>query len=429
MILGCSGNHDLLAQRKVDAGTPVDVTAEDVRGDEGRAVAPTPDVVEASLDPQIEVIDVSEPPEPPGRWTLTWLNGLVDAESAQFCFVPVVGGEEKRDQVILEPAGGLRFGESLVLAELRGVDLSAMDLRPYAVVGGGAGSDAGPGCSAILNAQDGAARENRGNGGNGGDGGDGAARGPVAVGLPLIPAGTLVEGRSYLGVVTGCAWPWPYPDVDAAADVHEAGNDAKSDDASDAMDSGGSRDAPRDADAADGSDAEPADVAMDVFRPPARAAICGASTGLPNAGLVLVRMSQRDVGTNFGFQAVHASTAVAGARIALERAGGSAPVLSIDLGPFQIVPRDGLTSVTRTDFGPSLGAAALRVASLTGIFPAVTVSFASALAASGIDESGLLEGNRLSLVLIGAQPGQNPGPPWNGSRIAVVRNTPGGGGN
>jgi hypothetical protein len=163
---------------------------------------------------------------------------------------------------------------------------------------------------------------------------------------------------------------------------------------------------------------------MDVFRRPSRAAICGSSSDAPNAGLVLVRLSRREVGACFGFQAVHASAAVAGARIALERAGGDVPILSADIAPYQIVPRDGLTTVTRNDFGPSVGAATLRVASPVSAFPTAAFSLASALAEGDIDEAALVEGDRLSLVLIGAQPGQTPGPPWNAARMAVVRNAP-----
>jgi hypothetical protein len=344
-------------------------------------------------------MDVSEPPEPPGRWTFTWTNGLVDADGARFCFVPVAGEKEMRDQTVPLPAGGLPFGKSLVLGELRGIDPSTMGVHPYAVVGGGSGADGGSGCGAILDAADGAVAD------------DGAVRGPVAVSLPLIPPGTLAEGRSYLGVATGCALRWPYADA-------EAGPDAPND-------SEGGPDADAGPDAEAGTDASPIDAATaDVFRPPLRAAICGASTGAPNAGLVLVRLSRRDVGPRVGLQAVHASTTVAGARITVERTGGSAPLFSADLAPYQIVPRDGLIAVTRDAFGSSIGEATLRVASPAIAFPAVSISLASALAESGIDETALMEGDLLSLVLIGAQPGQSPAPPWNAARIAIVRNAP-----
>lgn len=398
-LAGCSGDHDFFAQRNVDAATPADVSgALDTRGEERRNDVPPADAWEASLDDRL---DVSEPPEPPGRWSFTWTNGLVDAESARFCFVPVVGEREMRDQVVPVPPAGLPFGKSLVLGELRGVDLTTMGVHPYAVVGGGAAAEGGTTCAAILDAQDGAVAD------------DGAARGPVAIALPLIPAGTLAEGRSYLGVVTGCALRWPYAD---AADA-EAGNDADADRDAEPDAEAGREAGEGGADAAEGGDAN-------VFRPPDRAATCGASSRAPNAGLVLVRLSRRDVGARFGLQAVHASTAVAGARIAVERIAGSAPVFSADLGPNQIVPRDGLTAVTRDDFGSSIGVALLRIASPVSAFPSAVFSLGPALAASGIEESALVEGDLLSLVLLGAQPGQNPGPPWNGARIAVVRNAP-----
>jgi hypothetical protein len=248
-------------------------------------------------------------------------------------------------------------------------------------------------------------------------GSDGAGRGVVAISLPLMPAGSLLEGRSYLGVVTGCARPWPFSDVEAGMDGGEGGSDV-SEAGADVGEAG------RDVSDA-GADTGGIDIAtVDVFRPPARAAICGSSSDAPNAGLVLVRMSQREVGARFGFQAVHASTAVATARIAIERAGGASPIFSADLGPYQIVPRDGLIAVAKDDFGITVGAATLRVASPVSVFPTVAVSLAASLAASEIDEAALSLGERFSLVLIGAQPGQNPGAPWNAARIAVVRNAP-----
>jgi hypothetical protein len=406
-LAGCTGDHDFLAQRSSDAAVPIDVAdVADVRGEERRAVPPTDAMEEAPVDDRV---DASEPPEPPGRWTFTLTNGLVDAASARFCLVPVVGGHELRDRAAALPPQALPFGKSLVLDALQGADLSTMGIHPYAVIGGGADADGGLGCGAILDAQDAAVTE------------DGAPRGPLAVSLPLIPAGTLTEGRSYLAVVTGCAMRWPYRDADgdAGTDVDDGASDAaEGGDASD------ERDATTDV-IADSVDASPTDAGtVDVFRPPARAAICGASSGAPNAGLVLVRLSRRDVGQRIGFQTVHANTAVAGARVAVERPGGSAPVLSADVGPNQIVPRDGLIAVTRDDFGPTIGAATLSISSPVGAFPATAVSLASALAASDIAESTLNDGDLLTLVLIGAQPGQNPGPPWNTARFAIVRNAP-----
>ena len=433
---GCSGDHDFLAQRTVDAAVVVDVSAAaDVRADDGRISPPPADAPDADSDAMEasfeDRVDASQPPEPPGRWSFTWTNGLVDAPSARFCFVPVAGEREMRDRVVPEPAGGLPFGRSLVLTELPGVDLATMGVRPYAIVDAPAGVDGGSGCASILEAQDGAISE------------DGALRGTIAIALPLIPAGTLVEGRSYLGVVTGCASRWPYadadPDADAGSDANlgadsDVGADSDaSGDSSSGVDSSSDGAVRTDAgdggsDADDGGDGNFLDSVADVFRVPDRAATCGGTTRAPTAGLVLVRLSRRDVGARFGLQAVHASTAVAGARIVVERMGGSMPVVSVDLGPNQIVPRDGLIAVTREEFGSSIGAATVRVASPVSAFPSVPFSLGSVLAASGIEASSLVEGDLLSVVLIGAQPGQNPVPPWNAARFAVVRNAPLGGG-
>jgi hypothetical protein len=402
-LSGCSGNHDLLAQKNTDAAAPpIDALIADVRGDERRAV-PTGDALDAS---SLDAMDLSEPaePEPPGRFSLTWMNGLVDVDHVRFCFVPALGNREMREQAVAST--GLLFGKSAVFGELGTIDLSAMDLHPYAVVGGvPTGAEAGQTCAATLDAQDGAV------------GADGAAREPVAVPLPFIPAGTLAQGRSYLGVVTGCARPWPYADVEAGSDAADA-SDAE-DGADGAGDASDGTDSARDAD-----DASADAMGIDVFQPPPRAAICGAGSGAPNAGVVLVRLSRRDVGASFGFQAVHATAAAAAARVTLERMGGNTPALSADVGPYQIVPRDGLIPVTPEDLGPTIGSAALRVASPASAFPAFSVSLASALAASDIAESGLVMGDRFSLVLIGAQPGQNPGSPWNPARMAIVRNAP-----
>jgi hypothetical protein len=397
-IAGCSGEHDFLAQKGGGTGGAADAaSAVDVVGDERRSSRPAEagDVSFETATP--DVVDEPLPPEP-GRFSVTLTNGLADAEGARFCFVPMVMGQERRDQVLSVPE--LAFGKSLILSELRGIDRSTMDVRPYVVVEEGAGFPAGQGCGA-LDMPDGSAAE------------DGAARRRFVAALPLIPAGTLAEERSYLGVVTGCVRPWPFSEVEAGADGGDAGTDA----------SGDGADAARDAPA--NGEAGPVDGAtMDVFRPPARVAICGPASGDPSAGLVLVRLSQRDVGTRLGLQAVHASAAVSTGRIAVVGAGGASPIFSVNIQPFQITPRDMPVAVEKDQFGPALGAASVQIGSLVGAFSDVASPLANAFKASGIDETVLGEGALLSLVLIGAQPGQDPGPPWNAARIAVVRNAP-----
>ena len=205
--------------------------------------------------------------------------------------------------------------------------------------------------------------------------------------------------------MTGCVRPWPFSEVEAGVDGGDAGRDDV---------------APRD----DGGDAARDATDASVFRPPARAAICGPASGGPSAGLVLVRLSQRDVGARLGLQAVHASAAVTIGRIAVVGAGGASPIFSADIGPFQITPRDMPVAVGKEQFGPTLGAASVQIGSPNGVFAAIASPLTNAFTASGIDETALREGDILSLVLIGAQPGEDPAPPWNAARVAVVRNAP-----
>ena len=107
-VAGCSGDHDLLAQ-KPDDDVPRDAASD--TGAKGPRDARPP-------------VDNTKPdagdPETRGPWSLTWLNGVTDQGAVRFCLVPVVGGSEIPGDYFPVPASGLPFGESLVLAESRG---------------------------------------------------------------------------------------------------------------------------------------------------------------------------------------------------------------------------------------------------------------------------------------------------------------------
>ncbi|MET0593708.1 MAG: hypothetical protein ABW133_13475 [Polyangiaceae bacterium] len=405
-IGACSGDHDLLAEKKRDASMSVDVGIADTRDEADRSRPPTdaPGAVDAARDGDADAAE-REPPEPPGRFSLTLTNGLADAPSARFCLVPVIGDQERRSQAVLVSAAPLPFGKSVVLADLAGIDREAMDIHPYAVVGDVARTaDGGFDCASSLQAWDDAAN----------DGGERRA----VVALPAIPARTFIEGRSYLAIATGCALAWPFSEADGgdAGDARDASADALAD-----AEAGTASDGSDDV----GGDAT-ADATIDVFRAPLRTQVCGALGAGP--ALVLVRMSNRSVGASFGFQVVHASAAVAAARVSLERPGGNAPVFVAEVGPYQVTPRDGLIAVQRDDFGPTVGGTSVTVGSPTSAFASTPTLFSTALAASDIDETSLTLGDRLTLVVIGAEPGLAAGASWNGSRIAVVRNAPFAGG-
>jgi hypothetical protein len=95
-----------------------------------------------------------------------------------------------------------------------------------------------------------------------------------------------------------------------------------------------------------------------------------------------------------------------------------------EVGPFQIVPRDGLLAVSREEFGDTVGSAQVSLGSPAGAFATSSILFSAALAASDIDETSLTIGDRLTLVVVGAEPGRGAGPSWNAARVAVVRNAP-----
>src|SRR5450432_2825168 len=103
-LLACSGDHALLAEKPTGPGED----AAPAMGDE-----PTP--VDGVLEPVDASPGLPVDPEPPGRWALTWLNGVVDQELVRFCFVPITDAGESPLPTPPIPEAGLAFGESMVL--------------------------------------------------------------------------------------------------------------------------------------------------------------------------------------------------------------------------------------------------------------------------------------------------------------------------
>src|SRR5438309_12083718 len=96
-LIGCSSNHDLLAQKPEGPGS--DGAAND-------GPSPFPDLT-PDAPPTVDASD----PEPPGPWSLTIVNGVVDMGPVRFCFVPVVdGGDAEPDPSPVPPTSGPPFG-------------------------------------------------------------------------------------------------------------------------------------------------------------------------------------------------------------------------------------------------------------------------------------------------------------------------------
>jgi hypothetical protein len=156
---------------------------------------------------------------------LTFLHGIVDAESVLLCFLSGTGADAR---VLDAEPTALDYGQSLVLTEIAGADLAKDDVEPVVITGElelVSGLDCADALELAHKEQDAAPTtvEPPGSAGAGGGGasgvatGEGGAGGEGGVGaplpepprlrvgqLPIIPAGTIDRGRSYLFVGTGC---------------------------------------------------------------------------------------------------------------------------------------------------------------------------------------------------------------------------------
>jgi hypothetical protein len=348
--LGCSSNHDLLAQ-KPDAAMSADVQI--IYGNAGGSATMPRDSGPSSLD--------SGDPEPPGPWTLTWVNGVVDEEATRVCFVPVIDGHETPPATAPLPTGnGLPFGGKLVLEAIPSIDLAANDLHPY-LVPKSAGFDPAATCETLLGAA----------------AGDAASIGPLP--LPIIPAGTLSDRRSYLAVATGCTAPVAIIDGGPASDKPPTSGDT----------------------------------------------VCGPDPGSAMAGLVLVRLSRLDIAPKLGFQVVHASAATPDAILTFAQPLSGSTLFSTGRISFgQIAPPHEPKVISVLDLRSNAGMATVTIGPSSGTFTTVQASLADILMESGLDEKSLDVSSSFTFVLIGARPGKTPSAPWHAFDAVMIENAP-----
>ncbi len=214
------------------------------------------------------------------------------------------------------------------------------------------------------------------------------------VSLPLIPAGTLGESRSFLAVANGCARP-------ISAPVRDGG---------------------------DGGDLDAGDAEVGVDREsPLDTGACGTGFGPTTLGLTLVRLSRRTNFSKVGFQTVNASNAASPASFLVEQANTKVSVYftdSVVLG--QITPRALPTFVNTGDLGVVPTAAILRVTAPTGgtPFPEFHTDLATVLAANQLTGTDLTEATNFTFVLLGARPGRVLGSGEQPFQIDIVENAP-----
>ncbi len=219
----CTSNHDVLATHPSSGGSgggKIDA-APDAQGGSGGAADAGPDVV-----------------EPNGPDRLTLVHGVVDAKRIAFCFASVDTSGTSTLVGSPLPAAGLDFAHATSLGSLPGLDFAKDALQPVVIAGdlslvSGMTCDAAVALAEQMSTPD-AGPDAAGDAGSDGSAGDAAADGAVAAdaaasdaapdaiadaaadapppvapplraeALPVLPAGTLTGGRSYLLVAAGC---------------------------------------------------------------------------------------------------------------------------------------------------------------------------------------------------------------------------------
>jgi hypothetical protein len=324
--------------------------------------------------------------EPVGRSVITFLHALVDAQAVTLCFAKSDGGANE----LLgrpRPAAGLAYGGPLVLETLRGVDLDAEHVVPFAITGDLALLD-GLDCEDAVALADAEMRADGSSGATGGAGGsppndagaageagDGAGGAPSPVParlrvarLPELAPGTLTEGHSLLYAMVGC--------FGGSAFAHEESE-----------------------------------------------ALCGAgyAPDRPTVTAELVVLSRKVGISTVGIQALHASRAMPSLSVRARPPDSSMPwaYIADSMTEGMLRPR-----VPRTDLDPAgygVGTRTWRVQASGGAGTLVSDSWPTILSRSGLEAPEI--GRGYTLVVMG--PSSDVGAAlWNPPGITLVDNDP-----
>jgi hypothetical protein len=310
------------------------------------------------------------------------------------------GGADASDESVPATApfpddpAGIAYASRVVLATLPGIDLAATTVHPYLVAGDlslvgaqtcadlvaaanavpEAGADAA--ADAIDDSSDAAAADATDDGADADDAAidvPPAPEGIVVASLPVLFAGTLSGGKSYLLVATGCV----------GGPAHTAAGETT---------------------------------------------VCGQaySPSSPTATLALVAMSRATQAGALGLQAVHASTYPSAANVHVAPAGSNGATFPIADGvaPGVIAPKTASFSSKLSDFGPSPGDASLVFQDASTASPLDGVPLTAALANGGLATGDFGDGASYTLVAVGPHPGAGQGPWWSAFTFVVVPSDP-----
>jgi hypothetical protein len=348
---GCmSSDHDALAARPEGRDAAAGSGGSGTDG----SVAPDATVDEPSVLPEGAVAEAADDAEetgviPDGPSVLTLVNGLADAPAVRVCFHAGSGTSFAPLPVAPLPdsPAGLPFATALVRFELPGgVELASQDVLP--VVYSGELQDLGA-CDTLQP----------------------PPPGVLATAMQVIPAGTLVAGRSVLAVLAGC--------------VGGPGHDS---------------------------------YAVDF--------VCGKGYSLstPNAKMLVATMARAPVAERIGLQAFGGSLAATTLGLRHATAEQFIADIAYDVNPGTIAPKPPSVDLTEQTLGADPAEGKLSVYQKYSSSPAATVTLGEALERGGLQPADFVNGRNFTAIWVGAREAVAPGPWWKPFTLLVVRSDP-----
>lgn len=377
----CSSDKSVLEKKPSTGGTGGTAQG-DASSEDAPADAPADGITDSPPDVFVE---------PTGKTVLTLMHGVVDAPRIAFCFSKVEDGVPGVALGSPLPAGGLTWGQALVVQSLSGFDWASDDLLPIVVAGdftklagktcpeiialGASLAEAGSASDASLDAGD--ASLDASPDAQPSDAASELPPPPIArsLELPALPAGTLAGGYSTLLVASGCIGGPGYTDD---YETYLCGE--------------------------------------------------GYTPSSPTLIPVLVRLSRVTEPGKLGLQFVNAARAADPIDLVSTAPEGSSfsdVNIVFDAVFGSVGPKPPLFR-TKAAFGSPLSAAIVEVNALNASAPFYTESWGDALAAGGLTD--VSEGSTYAFVLIGPRPSVAGMKWWNGPRLVLLPTEPPSGG-
>ena len=423
----CSTDHDALAKKDPGSSGGAAGSPADGGGGEGASGASPGD---ASGATDGALVEGSLPDAGPnGPDVLTLMHGIADAEDVVFCFARLDQGMLGEPIGAPLPSGGLAYGGALVVDSLPGVDF-AVDSFQAIVIAGDLSLIAGLDCVQALDVVSQVGTVDAGTDSGSAEAGAGDS-GPedADIEASIDGGGTGTDGS-----------------VGTDASIDGAGIDASADGASDAL-----SEADADLDAAPDTGPPPPDppalraatlpvipagtftggrsflmvaagcIGGPAFTHAAETSICGATYKplQPTLQPVLVVMSRQTVSNRLGLQVVNASVAAnwIEVRNVPQVTGGEAQIAAkVVFGA--IGPTPPKLDLSEATYGVGDSEIAVRISGSS--VASMSVPWQEVFAQSPV--KNVIDGDTITLVLIGPRPGVSGFEWWNEPTFIAIRN-------